>query len=203
MLQYQTINPKTLELLKNLQKINIFQDLRLVGGTGLALQIGHRRSIDLDLFGTLSADKICIHTELKKFGNLIILNQTKNIHQLTINNIKIDIVNYPYPWLHNPLEIDNIKLAHIEDIAAMKLSAITSRGTKKDFIDIHFLLKKFSLTDLLNFYTKKYTDSSRFLVLKSLVYFEDAEDEPLPEMLEKVNWDAVKYDIKRHLKNNE
>jgi predicted nucleotidyltransferase component of viral defense system len=145
MLHYNTINSATLELLRQLQAIPAFSKLRLVGGTSLALQIGHRTSIDLDLFGYLDADEFVVTNALNKIGDVTILKRSENINIYIINGIKVDIVNYPYSWLLDTLVEDNLKLARIEDIAAMKLAAITNRGTKKDFIDLFFLLKQYSL----------------------------------------------------------
>ena len=123
MLHYEAIDSTTLEILKRLLKIPAFTDLRLVGGTSLALQVGHRKSIDIDL---------------KEFQNVTVVQKTENISIYTIEGIKVDIVNYPYPWLCPLIEHDEIRMAGIEDIAAMKLSAITGRGAKKDFVDIAF-----------------------------------------------------------------
>lgn len=195
MLYYQTIDSKTLELLKRIQKINLFSELRLVGGTSLALQIGHRISIDIDLFGKLNATHLDITNALSDIGNLKTIHFTENIHIYSLDGIKVDIVNYPYPWLTTYLNEDHIVLADINDIAAMKLAAISGRGSKKDFIDIYFLLKKYSLKELIAFHNKKYADGSSFLVLKSLVYFSDADLEPTPKMLKKVTWETVKSTI--------
>ena len=201
MLYYRTIHPKTLELLREIQKRNLFKGLRLVGGTALALQIGHRISNDLDFFGSLKADKISITNELNKIGKVLILNSTENINIYTVNGIKVDIVNYPYPWLNNEVKKDSLKLADIKDIAAMKLSAITGRGTKKDFIDFYFLLKYFSLEQMLNFYEQKYHDGSIFLVIRSLSYFDDADQDILPKMFTNINWDNIKETISESIKN--
>ncbi len=165
MLHYKTVNTKTLELLSKIQSVDIFKNLRLVGGTSLALQIGHRESIDLDFFGVLNIDKFEILTALNNIGNVKIIQSTKNINIFSVNGIKVDIVNYPYPWLEKTHLEDQIKLAGKSDIAAMKLSAITGRGSKKDFIDLFFLLKEFSFKELLSFYEQKYHDGSTFLVL--------------------------------------
>ena len=89
-------------------------------------------------------------------------------------------MNYTYPWLDDVVYKDGIRLASPRDIAAMKITAIEGRGTKKDFVDIYFLLKKYSLKNLLDFYSQKYPDSSSFMAMKSLAYFEDAEEEPMP-----------------------
>ena len=103
---------------------------------------------------------------LRTLGTLTILNDSKNIHIYVLNEVKIDIVNYTYPWLDDVVYKDGIRLASPRDIAAMKITAIEGRGTKKDFVDIYFLLKKYSLKNLLDFYSQKYPDSSSFMAMK-------------------------------------
>jgi hypothetical protein len=198
MLYYQTIDSKTLELLKNLQELPTLSKMRLVGGTSLALQIGHRKSIDIDLFGELNVAYEVLLDELGSIGKLRPLNNSKNIHCFLIDDVKVDIVNYTYPWLSSQLEMDNLVLAKVEDISAMKLNAILGRGSKKDFIDLYFLLKQFSLKELVHFYNLKYKDGSEFLVLKSLVYFEDADVEEMPVMFDPINWEEIKRNIANH-----
>ena len=197
MLHYETVDEGTLGLLKQLQSLSILSEMRLVGGTSLALQIGHRKSIDIDLFGNLSAEYENLIDELKTIGEVVPLKNSKNIHSLLINNIKVDIVNYEYEWLTNKITTENIQLATIEDIAAMKLNAIIGRGSKKDFIDLFFILKDYSLATLMDFYTKKYNDGSTFLVLKSLTYFEDADMEEMPFMFNNIDWQTIKGNIKK------
>ena len=195
MLHYETIDAGTLELLKNLLSINLFQQLRLVGGTSLALQIGHRKSIDLDLFGEIDVDVLEINNALAQIAQPTQLNNSKNIHIYLINGIKVDIVNYTYPWLEDVIYKDGLRLASNLDVAAMKLSAITGRGSKKDFIDLYFLLKQQSLSQMLDLYLRKFNDGSLFLVLKSLVYFDDADVEEMPNMLIPIKWKMVKATI--------
>lgn len=195
MLFYKTIDTQTLELLKGLLSVPAFSNLRLAGGTSLALQYGHRQSIDLDLFGVLTADEITISKELSGFGNLTIIKNSPNIHIYSLNGIKIDIVNYDYPWLETFIAEAGLRLAHEKDIGAMKLAAVTGRGTKKDFIDLYFLLSRFSLKDLITAYKAKYHDGSEFLVLKSLTYFDDAEKDAEPKMLIPVSWKLIKEKI--------
>lgn len=195
MLYYQSIDSTALELLKKLMTIPQFNELFLVGGTSLALQIGHRKSIDLDLFGRFNLEQEEFSWILKQFNSVTMINRTPNIKTYIIENIKVDFVNYPYSWIDKAILKDGIRLAGMKDIAAMKLSAITGRATKKDFIDLYFLLRYFSLNQMLNFYNQKYPDGSKFLVLKSLTYFEDAEVELAPVMLESIDWEEVKSKI--------
>ncbi len=125
----------------------------LVGGTALALQIGHRISVDLDLFGSEVFDRELIIKELDKPFQL--LNQSDIFWAISVDNIKIDMLTYPYPFIRDPLVVEQVRLASLEDIGAMKLAAIANRGSKKDFFDICFLLKKFSLSQLMGFFKEK------------------------------------------------
>ncbi len=195
MLHYQTIDTPTLELLKKLLALDVFQQMRLVGGTSLALQYGHRKSIDIDLFGILPSDSIAISASLSSLGDVKNLQNLENIKSYIINGIKVDIVNYPYPWISEIIEEDSLRLADEKDIAAMKLAAITGRGSKKDFFDLYFLLKHYSVLELLNFYSKKYSDGSVFMVLKSLTYFDDAEEDADPLQLIPVTWPEIRKTI--------
>lgn len=154
----------------------------------------------MTFFGQLRIDEYAFPYILKPFKNVRLLNQTQNIKVYLINGIKTDIVNYAYDWIDRPAADGGLRLAGLRDIAAMKLAAVTGGVTKKDFIDICFLLKKFTLKEMLSFYNRKYPDGSDFLVLKSLGYFEDAETEQAPVMLEKVEWDEVKNRINAELK---
>lgn len=195
MLQYTAVDSATLELLKNLMNEPAFCGLRLVGGTALALQLGHRRSVDIDLFGSMENDFFTISQKLSGMGKVTLLNQTENIHIYLVNGIKVDLVKYPYPWLENVDTIDGIRLAGTKDIAAMKLAAVTGRGTRKDFFDLYFLLMQYTLREMLSFYEQKFPDGSSFLVLKSLTYFDDANHDQSPLMLQPINWDTVKNTI--------
>jgi predicted nucleotidyltransferase component of viral defense system len=176
-------------------KIPEFSGLYLVGGTALALQAGHRKSIDLDLFGILTLDEFEFTNTLKIFDSVTLINRTANIKTFLINQIKVDFVNYPYQWIEPCINIDSIRLAGKSDIAAMKLAAITGRGTKKDFIDLVTLLDEFTLDKMLQFYNRKFPDGSEFMVLKSLTYFKDAETDQPPVMLRETDWNKVKWRI--------
>lgn len=197
MLYRETVDPETLDLLKRLQSLEEFNHTRLVGGTALALQIGHRKSVDLDFFGEMAPSLEELTFIISDFASVQPLSSSKLMRFLNVNGVKVDIVSYPYKWIDNPVIEDGIILAGTKDIAAMKLSAITNRGTKKDFIDLFFLLQKFTLSEILGFYVLKYTDNQVFTVIRSLTYFEDAESDPMPLMLAPVQWPEVKQTIQR------
>ena len=199
MLYLSTVESTTLELLKRLQQLPVLSNTRLVGGTALALQLGHRKSIDLDFFGQIHDNSQELREALQTLGMLTVLSDSKNIHIYVLNGVKIDIVNYTYPWIDDVVCKDGIRLASPKDIAAMKITAIEGRGTKKDFVDIYFLLKTYSLNNILDFYAQKYSDSSSFMAMKSLAYFEDAEEDPMPYMFVDVSWDEIKRSILSHL----
>ena len=113
-----------------------------------------------------------------------------------IDDIKVDCVTYDmYPWICNLVEEDGLRLADVTDIAAMKINAITNRGTRKDFIDLYFLLQQFHFADLMQFYQRKYPDANPALALRSMVYFVDAEVQPLPKMLVPFDWEECKQEI--------
>ncbi len=172
-----------------------FSEARLVGGTALALQLGHRKSIDLDFFGHIAATTDDLSELYSRIGKAQLLSSSKNINVFLVDGVKVDSVNYQYPWLDAPIVVEGIRLASMRDIAAMKVAAIINRGTKKDFVDMYFLLKHYSLKEVLGFYTEKYADGSIFIALKSMVYFVDAESDPMPYMFEDVSWEDVKEEV--------
>jgi hypothetical protein len=192
MLSFQSVEPHTLELLKAIMEEPLFQGMRLVGGTALALQYGHRKSIDLDFFGNCSADKAQYREALTRIGKLVVIKESERIKIYQIDGIKVDFVEYQYRWLRPAVEENHIRLASTVDIAAMKVYAAEGRGTRKDFVDIYFLLKHYSLTELLTFYREKYPEHSDFAALRSLTYFEDAESAPMPFMLKNDTWGSMK-----------
>ena len=191
MLYLETVESSTLELLKKLQRLPVLEQTRLVGGTALALQLGHRKSIDLDFFGTIDCEAEYLRESIAGIASLTILKESPHIHIYIVDGIKVDIVNYKYPWLDDVVLEQGLRLASVSDIAAMKITAIIGRGTKKDFIDIAFLLHHFSLEEILHFYAAKYNDSSVFMAMKSLAYFDDAEADPMPDMFVNQSWQQV------------
>jgi len=118
---------------------------------------------------------------------------------------RFSIFYYKYPLLKNPSKYLGINIASVLDIAAMKLMAISDRGTKRDFVDLCFILKiekKFSLMEIFEFYDKKFKvlEQNKFHVIKSLVYFDDAEDDKMPKMIKDVNWKDIKKFFKDEIK---
>ncbi len=196
MLHLQTILPDTLELLKRLSAQPEMQGMRLVGGTSLALQYGHRQSVDLDFFGQLTVSQDDILSMMERMGSYRLRNRTSSILQLIVDDVMVDIVDYSrYPWIDDPVCHEGVTLASPKDIAAMKINAIEGRGSRKDFIDIYLLLQHYSMDDLLAFYSQKYPNYSIFRALLSLTYFDDAESEAMPIMFIPDTWDDIKAHI--------
>ena len=198
MLSFQTVEPHTLELLRSLMAMPSLSGLRLVGGTSLALQFGHRNSVDLDFFGSLDDTLFTFRECLEGIGHVNVIKETKSIRIYNIDGVKIDFVDYSrYPWLADAVEEEGLILASPRDIAAMKVNAIEGRGTRKDFVDIYFLLQHYSLDEILGFYQEKYPEHSLFRALMSLSYFDDAEKQMMPKMYAPDSWDEMKaYIIK-------
>ena len=190
----EIILPETLELLKQLQSDPHLQDFFLVGGTALALQIGHRHSIDLDLFTQNPIDTQQLEKHLTQSYNFFSDYVASNILKGFTNEIKTDFITHDYP-LVKPLVIhQSLRLASLEDIGAMKLNAIAHAGNRqKDFYIIYFLLEYHSLKSLIETYELKYSNSNSIIPLKGLVYFEDIDFEiEKPILTRKVTFKKVK-----------
>ena len=197
MLSLQTVLPNTLELLKVLMQQPLLKDMRLVGGTSLALQYGHRRSVDLDFFGMTTEDVDELTDMMRECSKDLVKGScTKRIKTYFLNGVKVDVVNYDYKWIDDVVEGGGLRLASPKDIAAMKVNAVMGRGTKKDFIDVYFLLQHYSFDELIKFYLQKYTDGSEYRALLSMSYFADADPQPMPYMYQQVDWETIKNEIR-------
>lgn len=198
MLHLATVESDTLGLLKSLMEKDYLQSFVLVGGTALALQIGHRKSIDLDLFTTTSFDTTSLLEQLKDDYQIVEKVRTAGSLISDIDNIKVDFIRFKYSFNHPVIKEEGIRLLHIKDIAPMKLDAIAGRGSKKDFYDLYFLLERYELSKLLELYSEKYQHATIFHVVKSLTWFEDAEPQIPPVVLDdKVTWAKVKKRIEQ------
>lgn len=197
MLQTRTIDPGTLGLLKRLMSLNDLRQFYLVGGTSLALQMGHRVSIDLDLFTVEPFDKSELLELLNAhFEEVTLESEGTNILITNIEQVKVDFVKMGYPVLFPPVGMDGIRMLDIRDIAPMKLKAIAQRGSKKDFYDIYFLLDRLPLPEILRLFSEKFKQYEVFHIIKSLTYFEDAEQYADPKVFdEAVTWKKVKSKV--------
>lgn len=183
---------KLLSQLSFLKKYGFY----LAGGTALALQICHRTSIDFDFYTQKKFDSRKLRERLdeifKKVQEIYIAEDTLG---LSIDDIGVSFFRYPYPLIRPCQKIDNISIASLEDIAAMKILAISQRGGRRDFIDIYFLMKEFGLNQIMEFIKEKYPMFNIYVGLQGLTYFADADRDPEKgryRLLKEVRWNKIK-----------
>lgn len=192
-LHTETVDKSTLELLANLQQEELLQDFCLVGGTALALYIGHRKSVDLDLFSTSPFDVDRLAVQLEQSYGLETSFTNEGTLLGYIDGVKVDFIHYPYEAIRPTYAEYGLRLASMPDIAAMKLSAIAKSGKRiKDFIDVSYLSCYFSLEEMLDFYTERFPRSNCVIPLKALTYFDDIDFDVDLVMLQKpYSWNLV------------
>jgi hypothetical protein len=189
--------PKTKSVLKLIKDTDILRKFYLAGGTGLAIQLGHRKSIDLDFFTQKFPNHDLLIQSLTPY-NPQIISQSKGTLDTIIKDVKVSFLKYKYPLIKETKRYKHVKVASVEDIACMKLTAIASRGSKKDFVDLYEVLQDISLKNLLILFEQKYkdVDYSKAHILKSLSYFADAKDDPNPKFIKDRDWLEIKKSLK-------
>ncbi len=178
------IAPATFNLIQQLQILSGLKEFYLVGGTALALQLGHRNSIDIDLF-TLNdfSDTDILELLNKHYTVKEVFRRPGTIISL-INNIKTDFIRHNYALLKPPVREEGITFLSMEDIAGMKFHAIIQSGKRlKDFIDIYFLLEHFSMKQMVDFFAEKYTYSNPMIAMKAVNFFDDIDENIDPPKL--------------------
>jgi predicted nucleotidyltransferase component of viral defense system len=213
-LYWNTVGSSLKECLLSLMEDEHFNEFRLVGGTALSLHLGHRLSVDIDLFtdashGSINFDKIDdflrsnynyvsdpVGTNIGFGRSYLFGNESSEV-------IKLDLY-YTEPFLEQIENLENVRLASIAEIAAMKIDVVQRGGRKKDFWDIHELLEYFTLSQLLQLHQRKYPyNHEKQLILKNMVDFSKAENEPDPVCLKGKYWDLIKLDFIEGLNNIE
>ena len=199
MLQRKTVELSTFTLLEELINLPYLENFNLVGGTALSLQLGHRISVDLDLFNIEPFDILDLRNKLNNhFGtriNMVSSEKNKLGVFCFIDDVKIDICKHLFPLLNKPITIEGIRMWSLEDIAASKVYAISNRGTRKDFWDLDLLLDHFSFYQIASFYEKRYGHQLAISIAKMLVYFDTADGSDNPNCLLNKNWEGVKKSI--------
>lgn len=191
----KTLLPNTVRAIELVAKLPIVKNAYLAGGTALALQFGHRISVDLDFFTQEELDEKVLLVSLDQLPEFKKDGVAWRTVWGNVNNTKFSLFYYKYPLLEDTVEFMGLRLASLKDIAAMKIVAIGDRGTRRDFIDLYFLSKTFSVDEMLEFYDKKYgdLDEKAYHLIRSLDYFTDADiDTQIPDMLVDVSWSEVK-----------
>lgn len=191
------ISEKTFLLIQQLQNLPELAGFYLVGGTTLALLIGHRNSIDIDLFSQSDFHDDDIISILKTRHETNVIFKRKNAIIVLVDNIKTDFIKHDYPLINPPITEEGITYLSKEDITAMKLHAIIQSGKRlKDFIDIYFLLQHFSMAEMIGFFEKKYSYANPLIALKAVTHFEDIDEniDP-PKLLQPLPLDRIKKRI--------
>lgn len=189
------------DVLKDLNQNKIISSFYLAGGTGLALSLGHRISHDFDFFSTNLFNEEILIQKFIGLEELTIISKEQHTVHINFKKTRISFLGYGYPLIFSTKIFDiedlsgvKLEVADIRDVAAMKFSAIASRGTKRDFIDLYAAAQQYNLDQLFEIFKQKYaqTPYNKVHILKSLLYFTDAELEPMPDMLIKIEWANVK-----------
>jgi len=205
-LYYNTVSPLLLSILQDLMKTSVFDDFRLVGGTSLSLQLGHRQSIDIDLFTDRmyeSVDFKLIDGYLRKHYAYVdtfetnIVGMEKSYYIGNSNNdcIKLDLF-YTDQFIRPFLLKDGLRLASLEEIAAMKIDVVSRGGRKKDFWDIHELMEVFSIETMLRIHEERYPYShDKQAIITNFSSFEIADADFDPICLRRKYWEIIKLDL--------
>lgn len=197
MLQKESVDKAVLGLLYALQEKEYLNHFFLVEGTGLALMIGHRKSIDIDLFTARNFDTEILLEKLEYDFDFSMDFIEKNTIKGYADGVKVDFLAHKYPMINERLEIEDIRIASLDDISAMKVNSIANDGTRvKDFIDLYFLLSEhdYKVEKLLNNFQAKYQQRNAMHALKSLNYFEDVNLADWPELLKnkELSWKEIR-----------
>ncbi len=197
MLFKNTVSEDLVSALNGLMQLQSLKGFCLAGGTGLALQLGHRMSVDIDLFSSLDWDKTIIKREIQEVF-LLASPERENRWGLryTIKGIKVELYNWEIPFLKPFLIEDHIRLASLEDISSMKLEAIKERKERKDYYDLAILLSQFTFAEMISFYKTKYPYQDTRVVLDALSAVDEAERTLDPPMLIDLSWGQAKDKIR-------
>lgn len=190
-------------------RLKLPENYYLAGGTALALYLGHRTSLDFDFFTTAEFERNEVLNLLKKeFSEkkITVSSLEKNNFIGKINNVNISVFYYAYKLLDDVVDLRNIRLASLNDIASMKLVAVIQRPKKRDYIDMLYLLKEFSLKKIFDYCQEKYPNFNPYLALRALSYFGDVDDEKIEERGIKIldksfSWEKTKKELIKKVKD--
>jgi len=204
-IHWNILDQKRKDILPLLKSISLDDGFYLAGGTGLALQIGHRDSIDFDFFkqGDFDTDVFLSKLENIFTGHTLMVtqNEKNTISCIVDDTIKFSFFGFKYKVLKPFIETEYFNLASIEDIACMKFSAILSRSLEKDYVDLYFILQNFDLKTLIDISLEKFENIDSALILKSLIYFDDIVNEPIIfKENHEVSFEVVKDFLKKVVK---
>ena len=195
-LVWRTVSEEMRRVLQSFMRTNMGTRFYLAGGTALALQLGHRRSVDLDLFSPtedIPTIRPALEEALSPFHPTLADSAWGNLVYLA-KDVRVGFYGYGFPLVAPLLEAEDVRLASMEDIALMKMDALLSRAARKDFYDLYFICQNIRLRRVLDLAPQKYANIRDFeaQAVKRLVYFENAEADIDPTLLQPVTWDTVK-----------
>jgi predicted nucleotidyltransferase component of viral defense system len=198
-----TLPEATALVVEKIKNVGELKKFYLSGGTALSLQLGHRESEDLDFFCKDMFDPQLLQQSFIQVGNLENVMVDEGTLNAFMDNVKLQFLYYPYDLLEECKEWNGISLSSVADIACTKLVTVSMRGSKKDFIDIYVILQHISLRELFEKLDEKYkkVHYNKPHILKSLVYFFDADSQPMPRMHIPLSWEMVKEFIVKEVKN--
>lgn len=175
-------------------KTGVLSDFYLAGGTGLALQLGHRMSVDLDLFTERHFEPRTVRDALRHSGGFRVDQIAAGTLHAEVGGVQLTFLRYEYPLLFEATRFKELMVASARDIACMKLEALSSRGSRRDFVDLYFVLQRFPLRELLDWFERKYAAAApnQVHLAKAMTYFADAEKEPMPRMLLPADWGQIR-----------
>lgn len=193
----RVLSEKTKNVFHTIAHHDFLNPFYLSGGTALALQLNHRESEDLDFFTKEKFDEQALQITLSQFGILQNLELNTGTLNCYMNDVKIQFLYYPYDLLVQPPIWEGVSISSLIDIACTKIITISMRGHKKDFIDLFFLLKEFRLPYIFQQLEIKYNSIhyNKEHLVKSLLYFVDADNQPMPRVFQPLSWDEVKEEI--------
>lgn len=201
MLHTKTAQPILISTLKELMSAPFLKDFYLVGGTGLALLLGHRNSVDIDMFTHLPYVPDELSQELTDYFGERYQKTGSNKSMLFcyINDVKVDFVNNKIPLLFPVHSFDDTRIADVRDIAPLKMNAIFGRGSKKDFIDLYVLLNQFEVGELIELFKKQFPSVDIGQLLISMYYYGDAESGAQPKLYIDTTWEEIKKSISQKI----
>ena len=202
----EVMTPAETRALKDIGQNPTTKAFFLAGGTAIALHLGHRRSVDLDWFTTEEIGDYAQQAGRmqKDISHFVLDKIAPQTIYCTVRKVRCSFIGLPYPLLGPTLELPGFgcRVAGLDDLAAMKLAAVAQRGAKKDFIDVFALVREHRpLKDLIAVYKKRHRFKEAAHLLNALVYFDDADGDPMPQMIWKTGWkevkDAIREDVKQ------
>lgn len=196
MLHLETVTPTLLKIIRAVSAEPLFEKFRLVGGTALSLQLGHRMSIDADFFSNEDFDKDAATNVLSSIlPGFMVLRKSLHGFAAMYEGVKLDLYTWATPFLLSPVESDGIRMADLPDIAALKLEAITNRKEEKDFRDIHALLLRYNFADLIRFFRERYPNHSPRILTDHLLAVPFVEQDPTIRVFTVDSWEKIGSDI--------